>query len=270
MFVMPQSTLSESRVPDIYGVPTKCPDETTYHSSLCEQQNASKPPQSDFLYIVRGEDVNDVPTSYVVNGLRPHEFPVIGTYVDKRVVPGFRYRVRVNRTSRQLFDGRALTLESVGRGYGKRITFQAPVGGLNENDNYFYSDTIAQGYGFSPVAVEVGDRFRVRDSGNDEEPCGDLVVGELLRDQSELGTEVLQDGTIEKRIRVSFYAKFLSVSNRLLDRQLTWNRVKVSAVALLAKSRRAHEARLERLVLEDCALAGYELVPFSRKVDTEE
>lgn len=232
-------------------------------------RNDSKPPQSDFLYIVRGEDVNDVPTSYVVNGLRPHEFPVIGTYVDKRVVPGFRYRVRVNRTSRQLFEGRALTLESVGRGYGKRITFQAPPGGLNDNDNYFYSDTIAQGFGFSPVAVEVGDRFRIRDA-DSEEPCGDLAVAELLRDQSELATEVLEDGAIEKRIRVSFYARFLSVSNRLLDRQLAWNRVKVTAVAFLVKPRRAREAALERLVLEDCALAGYELVPFSRRSDTEE
>ncbi|CAN7986296.1 unnamed protein product [Ixodes hexagonus] len=232
-------------------------------------RNVSKPPQSDFLYIVRGEDVNDVPTSYVVNGLRPHEFPVIGTYVDKRVVPGFRYRVRVNRTSRQLFDGRALTLESVGRGYGKRITFQAGPGGLNDNDNYFYSDTIAQGYGFSPVAVEVGDRFRIRDS-DSEEPCGDLLVAELLRDQSEISTEVLQDGTIERQIKVSFYAKFQSVSNRLLDKQLPWNRVKVNAVAFLAKSRKARVASLERLVLEDCALAGYELVSFSRRIDTEE
>ncbi|XP_029823473.2 uncharacterized protein LOC8028338 isoform X1 [Ixodes scapularis] len=232
-------------------------------------RNAIKPAQSDFLYIVRGEDVNDVPTSYVVNGLRPHEFPVIGTYVDKRVVPGFRYRVRVNRTSRQLFDGRALTLESVGRGYGKRITFEAPPGGLNDNDNYFYSDTIAQGYGFSPVALEVGDRFRIRDS-DSEEPCGDLLVAELLRDQTELGTDVLQDGTVEKQIRVSFHAKFLSVSNRLLDRQLTWNRVKVNAVAFLVKPRKAQQATLERLVLEDCALAGYELVSFSRRTEAEE
>lgn len=187
-----------------------------------------------------------------------------GTYVDKRVVPGFRYRVRVNRTTRQLFDGRALVLESVGRGYGKRITFEAATGELNENDNFFYSDTIGQGYGFSPVAVEQGDRFRIRDAAS-EESCGDLVVTDLLRDQTEISTELQDNGSIEKRLRVHFYAKFQSVSNKLLDKQLVWNRVKISAVAILIKPRRASRAHLERLVLEDCALSGYELVPFKQQ-----
>lgn len=228
---------------------------------------------SDFLYIVRGEDINDVPTSYVVNGIKPHEFPVIGTYVDKRVVPGFRYIVRVNRTSRFLFGGRPLHLESVGRGYGKRITFEAPPGGLNDNDNFFYSDTIAQGYGFAPVAVQVGDRFRVQDSEGEE--CGDLVLDELLGEQTEVSCDVRkEDGAIVKDIVVEFHARFLCVNNRLLDRQLVWNKVQLSATARLVKARGATRARLENLLLRDCPLAGYELVPFSGKrqrlVDREE
>ncbi|XP_037287972.2 uncharacterized protein LOC119180931 isoform X1 [Rhipicephalus microplus] len=228
---------------------------------------------SDFLYIVRGEDINDVPTSYVVNGIKPHEFPVIGTYVDKRVVPGFRYIVRVNRTSRFLFGGRPLHLESVGRGYGKRITFEAPPGGLNENDNFFYSDTIAQGYGFAPVAVQVGDRFRVQDSEGEE--CGDLVLDELLGEQTEVSCDVRkEDGAIVKDIVVEFHARFLCVNNRLLDRQLVWNKVQLNANARLVKARGATRARLENLLLRDCPLAGYELVPFSGKrqrlVDREE
>lgn len=222
-------------------------------------------PASDFLYIVRGEDINDVPTSYVVNGIKPHEFPVIGTYVDKRVVPGFRYVVRVNRTSRFLFGGRPLLLESVGRGYGKRITFEAPPGGLNENDNFFYSDTIAQGYGFAPVAVQVGDRFRVQDCQG--EVCGDLVLDELLGEQTEVAGDVRkEDGAIVKEIAVDFHARFLCVNNRLLDRQLAWNKVRLSAVAWLVKPRGSTEARLEKLLLRDCPLTGYELVPFSRKL----
>lgn len=258
------STESQLESRDFLSEPPKLPEEQP-------ARKATKPspasPANDFLYIVRGEDVNDVPTSYVVNGIKPHEFPVIGTYVDKRVVPGFRYVVRVNRTTRFLFGGRALRLDSVGRGYGKRITFEAPPGGLNENDNYFYSDTIAQGYGFAPIAVQVGDRFRVEDSQGDV--CGDLLLDELIGEQSELSGGVAEDGAVVKEIAVDFYARFLCVNNKLLDRQLVWNRVRLSAVASLVKPRRAAEARLEKLRLQDCPLAGYELVPFSRKAAEE-
>lgn len=255
------STESQLESRDFLSEPPKLPDE----------RKATKPsqasPASDFLYIVRGEDVSDVPTSYVVNGIKPHELPVIGTYVDKRVVPGFRYVVRVNRTTRFLFGGRPLRLDSVGRGYGKRITFEAPPGGLNENDNYFYSDTIAQGYGFAPIAVQVGDRFRVEDSQG--EVCGDLLLDELVGEQTELSGGVAEDGALFKEIAVDFYASFLCVNNKLLDRQLVWNRVRLSGVASLVKPRKATEARLEKLRLQNCPLAGYELVPFSKKAAEE-
>lgn len=258
------STESQLESRDFLSEPPELLDEQPARKATKSSQAS---PASDFLYIVRGEDVNDVPTSYVVNGIKPHEFPVIGTYVDKRVVPGFRYVVRVNRTTRFLFGGRPLRLDSVGRGYGKRITFEAPPGGLNENDNFFYSDTIAQGYGFAPVAVQVGDRFRVEDSQGDV--CGDLLLDELINEQTELSGGVTEDGAIVKEIAVDFYARFLCVNNKLLDRQLVWNRVRLSAVASLVKPRGAAEALLEKLRLQNCPLAGYELVPFSRKAAEE-
>uniref|UniRef100_A0A023FCL6 Uncharacterized protein n=1 Tax=Amblyomma cajennense TaxID=34607 RepID=A0A023FCL6_AMBCJ len=262
------STESQLESRDFLSEPPQLP----LDGQLARKATKSSPaaPANDLLHIVRGEDINDVPTSYVVNGIKPHEFPVIGTYVDKRVVPGFRYIVRVNRTSRFLFGGRPLRLESVGRGYGKRITFEAPPGGLNENDNFFYSDTIAQGYGFAPIAVQVGDRFRVQDSQGDA--CGDLVLDELVGEQTELSCDVVkEDGSIVKEIAVDFHARFLCVNNKLLDRQLVWNKVRLSAVAKLVKPRGATEARLDKLLLQNCPLAGYELVPFSRKAaDNEE
>lgn len=259
------STESQLESRDFLSEPPQLLDQQQLARKALKPSQAA--PASDFLYIVRGEDVNDVPTSYVVNGIKPHEFPVIGTYVDRRVVPGFRYVVRVNRTSRYLFGGRPLRLDSVGRGYGKRLTFEAPLGGLNDNENFFYSDTIAQGYGFAPVAVQVGDRFAVEDSKGDA--CGDLVLDELFGEQTELSSEVAEDGAIVKQVAVDFYARFLCVNNKLLDRQIVWNRVRLSAVASLVKPRRAREARLERLLLKNCSLAGYELVPFSRKVAEE-
>ena len=39
-------------------------------------------------------DLGDFPASYVIPTLKPHEFPAVGVYVDPRIVPGFRYRVR--------------------------------------------------------------------------------------------------------------------------------------------------------------------------------
>lgn len=39
-------------------------------------------------------DLGDFPASYLIPALKPYEFPAVGVYVDPRIVPGFRYRVR--------------------------------------------------------------------------------------------------------------------------------------------------------------------------------
>lgn len=38
--------------------------------------------------------LRDIPARYVIPTIEHHEMPVVGIYVDPRVVPGFRYRVR--------------------------------------------------------------------------------------------------------------------------------------------------------------------------------
>jgi hypothetical protein len=39
-------------------------------------------------------NLGDLPARYVIPALKSHEFPAVGVYVDPRIVPGFRYRVR--------------------------------------------------------------------------------------------------------------------------------------------------------------------------------
>ena len=85
-------------------------------------------------------------------------FLIPGTYVDPSIVPGFSYRVRVlgRKKTTYLFDGEALTLRSIGIGYGKRISFTSHS--LNFNSNYFWSDNNTEGYGFELVS-RIGDTF---------------------------------------------------------------------------------------------------------------
>ncbi|XP_044728559.1 uncharacterized protein LOC123292094 isoform X2 [Chrysoperla carnea] len=113
--------------------------------------------------IVKGEDINDIPTKYIITGLERYELPVCGTYVDPRVIPGFYYRVRPALSKHHLFNGRALRLISIGCGYAKRITFQ-PDSLLNP-ENYFWSDSHPDGLGFEPRALHVGMKFTIHADG---------------------------------------------------------------------------------------------------------
>lgn len=47
-------------------------------------------------------------------------------------------------------------------GYGKRLTFASDK--HNTNDNYFWSDTHPEGYGFALRLVQEGDKFTLRDA----------------------------------------------------------------------------------------------------------
>lgn len=110
---------------------------------------------------IRGKDIGDFPTEYTISALRPHEIPVVGTYVHKDIIPGFAYRVRRNGTSDYLFDGEALVLRTIGKGYGKRLTFHSDA---VENDNFFWSDSNPdEGFAFSIQVIFDGDKFDVLD-----------------------------------------------------------------------------------------------------------
>lgn len=80
-------------------------------------------------------------------------------------MPGFEYRVSLAIPRRQLFQGRALRLVSIGIGYGKRMTFAPDPGCLNDNKNMLWSDSHPDGVGFEPRAIHVGQKFHIAAGG---------------------------------------------------------------------------------------------------------
>ncbi|XP_018323655.1 uncharacterized protein LOC108735921 [Agrilus planipennis] len=156
-------------------------------------------------------DLGDFPAQYIVYGLLPHQLPVVGVFVDNRVVPGFKYKVsplpskeQVRRCLPYLFNGKALTLKSIGRGYARRFTFEADKGCLNNNENYFWSDNRPEGFAFEMEIVSEGDKFTIYDVM--QEAQGTLEVLKIEGPQIEISTEYTKNG-IEKRAKVNFIGK---------------------------------------------------------------
>ena len=116
-------------------------------------------------------------------------------------MPGFHYRVRLLGSQRHLFEGQALRLQSVGLGYGKRITFQGES--LNYTDNYFWSDTATEGYGFSLQVLRPGSSFLVYFT--DERPIGTAFIEEVHQDSHVIGTYVNKEG-VAKHVSATFTA----------------------------------------------------------------
>ncbi|XP_068220230.1 uncharacterized protein [Palaemon carinicauda] len=153
--------------------------------------------------VLDGSLIGDIPTRYIIRGLQNHEFPVIGTYVDPLIVPGFNYYVKPTDSRKLLFQGRALRLVSIGKGYGKRLTFASDS--HNENSNYFYSDTNPEGFGFSIKLVQEDEKFTLRDA--NDTPIATAEVAKLMGPQKEIGQRFLEDNSVEKRARVSMVCK---------------------------------------------------------------
>lgn len=141
----------------------------------------SSPPKS---LLLDASEVGDLPARYTVCAVQSHQFPVVGVYVDNRVIPGFKYRVRplpsVGKSSTSLpclFQGRALTLQSIGRGYARRFTFEADKNSLNNNENYFWSDNRPEGFAFELEVISDGDKFTIFDA--NKEAQGTVEVTKL-------------------------------------------------------------------------------------------
>lgn len=63
---------------------------------------------------------------------------------------------------RYLFRGAALRLESIGRGYSRRLVFEPDSScSLNENENFFWTDSHPGGVALELQVVDVGDSFHV-------------------------------------------------------------------------------------------------------------
>ncbi|VEN36774.1 unnamed protein product [Callosobruchus maculatus] len=125
--------------------------------------------------VLDASSLGDMPAQYTICHLEPHQMPVVGVYCDKRVVPGFKYRVRPlpevgkpSNTHRCLFNDKALVLKSIGRGYARRFTF--------DND-HFWSDNRPEGYAFELELVSEGDKFTFFDT--NKEPYGTVEIIKL-------------------------------------------------------------------------------------------
>lgn len=91
---------------------------------------------------------------------------------------------------RYLFGGKALTLQSIGRGFARRLTFEPYGCTLNENENYFWSDSRPEGFVFEIEAISVGDKFTIYDV--DNEPQGILEVVQQQVYSSNITTDIKQ------------------------------------------------------------------------------
>lgn len=65
-------------------------------------------------------------------------------------------------------------MQSIGYGYSRRITFAAPPGQLNNNVNYFYSDSRKYGFAFQPQLISIGEKFTIYDISH--HPVGHVEV----------------------------------------------------------------------------------------------
>ncbi|GFY48352.1 uncharacterized protein TNIN_389871 [Trichonephila inaurata madagascariensis] len=207
--------------------------------------------------IIKGADIKDIPTSYVIGGFEPNELIAIGTYVDKDILPGFQYKVRKNLSDEYLFDGKALTLETIGLGYGKRLTFQGES--LNENDNYFWSDSRLHGYGFTLQALSPNSVFTLFDTAVNKDIGRIIVNNPAVLPDTEISTVVLDNGRVEKRVAVTFTCDVV-LSSASTQQNVFVEDVSVKGEALLIRDA-STKARIDEIVLQDFIMDGCHLLP---------
>uniref|UniRef100_A0A1B6ESN8 Uncharacterized protein n=2 Tax=Cuerna arida TaxID=1464854 RepID=A0A1B6ESN8_9HEMI len=208
--------------------------------------------------LLDGATLRDIPALYRVPALHSHELAVVGVWVDPRVITGFKYRVRPleEKRGKYFFSGRALELQSIGRGYSRRFTFQPNNGRLNDNDNYFWSDSRPDGFTFELEVVSVGDKFTVFDANNVAVAIMEVV--DTQTPQEEVDHTVLKDGTVQKTVKVQMLGKvewFESCAAAVVP-------VSGTAVATRAKSARsASVVRVTRAMIGSHPRKGFTLVP---------
>ncbi|CAK1580316.1 unnamed protein product [Parnassius mnemosyne] len=215
--------------------------------------------------VLDASTLGDIPAVYRVPQPAIHEMPVIGIYIDPRVRTGFRYKIRpmqaldappLSVKPRYLFGGKALTLQAIGRGFARRLTFEPIDSTLNDNANYFWTDSRPEGFVFEIEAVSVGDKFTIYDANH--EPQGILEVVQQQKNQVELEQSISEDGTIEKKVKISTLCKVEWYENDGATKL-----VPVTGVALLKKGR--GNAKVLRVINVAIGIKqlkkGYELKP---------
>jgi len=174
---------------------------------------------------------------------KKHELLAMNGYIDKNIVPGFRYRVREIETQKKLFDGEAKYLESIGQGYGKRLTFETDD--ILENDNFFWTDSNEHGYAFSIEAISVGDIF-VAKLGNRE--LGFVKITSVQENQKIDSSEV-EDRSVVKKVKVDFQCKMAEKWNEsTFGGKFSLN---LQGVATLVKGRQEQRSKIQDIKISN-------------------
>jgi len=227
---------------------------------LIEPQHESivKDGESLELKSVKGEDIKDIPTTYITQGFRPQELVVIGTYVDKDVIPGFRYKVRKNLTEEYLFDGKAKYLESVGLGYGKRLTFEGDS--LNENENYFWSDSRVHGYGFLFQTIEKDETFNILDTKTGKEVGRVIINNPAMKEDVVLNITVGERGYVEKEVKVQFSCDVI-LNDSLSQQKIFMDDVTVKGKAVIVRDHASSKSKINQIFLDEFVMDSCLLLP---------
>lgn len=181
-----------------------------------------------------------------------------GTYADKDIIPGFMYKVRKNMTDDYLFEGKAKYLESIGLGYGKRITFEGDT--LNENENFFWSDSRIHGYGFLLQTIRNEDTFHILDTKTGQKVGRVLINNPALKDDEVITTTVGEKGYIEKEVNVQFTCDVILIdySN---NQNIFIEDVSVQGKAIVVRENMFSKAKINQIFLNDFVLDACLLVP---------
>ncbi|XP_052711949.1 uncharacterized protein LOC128186204 [Crassostrea angulata] len=187
-------------------------------------------------------DGRGFPIQYKSAGIKPHEIPVIGFHVDESICPGFRYRVRYMGSKDFLFNGEPRMLQSIGLGYGKRLTFSGET--LNNNENYFWSDSRPEGYAFTVCAVEAGDKFVIYDEMS--RVVGDVDIIEVYESQTEEKT-VYEPDYVTKIVRVRLTANIQYHIHHGMLMDVTDHVTNLEGTAVLVRHRGSMAATLQQI-----------------------
>lgn len=164
-------------------------------------------------------------------------FLFTGFEIDSRIAPGFRYTVRYIGTNEYLFGGEAKRLESIGLGYGRRMTFKGDR--VNFNDCYFWSDSIPSGYAFNIEAFKEGSVFTIADT--ESKAIGTVYVQNVQFPQIEMDT-VIEGNNVIKNVRVRFACFIKLFHHHSLINVNTQDFEDVEGIAQLVMSRGSKEA----------------------------
>ena len=146
---------------------------------------------------LNGSTLGDIPARYTVPVPREYEFPAVGIWVHPHIVPGFKYLIRpLGNSEKHLFEGKPLQLLTIGRGYARRLTFKPAPGCLNDDQNYFWTDSWPNGFGLELQLTNPGEEYTMLNVNH--LAVAHVTIMSLIGHQREIDHEQMADGTIYK------------------------------------------------------------------------